>query len=280
MLDTNPNAMDTVRRDQPALTASMTIARRVPHSAFLGSRAMMHVDTEGHTGTNNSGASLLFIASRAGHIAAVEFLLAHGASVDVCHPKGATPLLIASQENNPAVVALLLGAGASVDLSDDDGWTPLHIASRGNSIEASKHLGGAGVAPLNSASQANSIDVMKHLLAAGASRDLAKAQGYTPLAVTKHYKHTAAVELLEAHLIRLMVALVMRKLLYSGEDPTVTRQYRQHTLSALTLAGNSYMPTSAAEDVFQVSTMAVRRVYVVLIVICNALHCTDQLAGL
>jgi hypothetical protein len=49
MLDTNPNAMDTVRRDQPALTASMTIARRVPHSAFLGSLAMMQVDTEGMT---------------------------------------------------------------------------------------------------------------------------------------------------------------------------------------------------------------------------------------
>ena len=38
---------------------------------------------------------------------------------------------------------------------------------------------------------------MKQLLAAGASRDIA-IQGFAPLALAKHFKRTAAAELLEA----------------------------------------------------------------------------------
>jgi len=190
------------------------------------------VDAEDHTGANNIGASALFCASRAGHVAVVQFLLTFGASVDLAKPNGATPLHVASQENHVEVVAVLLDGGASVD----GGYTPLFAASAKNSIGA-----------------------MKQLLAAGASRDIA-VRGYTmepntryhggltPLQVAKHFNHTAAVELLEAwplispHL--LMVATItgnsaaVRELLHSGEDPVFTVQHQQHTLSALVLARN------------------------------------------
>ena len=97
--------------------------------------------------------------------------------------------------------------------------------------------------PLLMAFQRNNIEVMKHLLAAGASRVLA-IQGWTPLKIAKHYEHTAAVELLEVwpHLTQLIIAAGMRQegtvweLLHSGEDPTLTVQYQQQTLSEITLA--------------------------------------------
>ena len=281
------------------------------------------MDADGHTGANNIGASALFCASRAGHVAVVQLLLTFGASVDLAKPNGATSLYIASYNNHIEVVTVLLDGGASVDLAADGGWTPLHAASMKNNIEVVtvlvdagasvdlaaddgrtplyvasyyNHIGvvtllidagasvdlaqddgrnplfiasmknnievvtllidrGASVdlaadgggTPLYVASYNNRIEVMKQLLAAGASRDIA-AQGYTPLRVAKHYKHTAAVELLEAwpllsqHL--LMVATVtgnsaaVRELLHSGEDPSFTMQYQQHTLSALVLARN------------------------------------------
>merc|ERR1711865_118796 len=75
--------------------------------------------------------------------------------------------------------------------------------------------------------------------------------------IAKHYKHTAAVELLEVwpQLTRLMVAAIMRQegimreLLHSGEDPTVTVQYQQQTLSALTLATSNESTCSWAAPV-------------------------------
>ena len=130
-------------------------------------------------------------------------------------------------------VTLLLGDGASVDLAANGGSTPLYIAT-----------------------QENNIEIMKHLLAAGASMDLA-VQGWTPLKLAKYNKHTATVELLEVwpHLTRLMVAAVMRQegtvweLLHSGEDPTLTVQYQQQTLSAITLATSNESTCSWAAPV-------------------------------
>merc|ERR1712195_420017 len=90
------------------------------------------VDAEDHTGANNIGASALFCASRAGHVAVVQFLLTFGASVDLAKPNGATPLHVASQENHVEVVAVLLDGGASVD----GGYTPLQVAKHFNHTAA------------------------------------------------------------------------------------------------------------------------------------------------
>ena len=208
---------------------------------------------EGHTGANNIGASALFCASRAGHVGVVQLLLTVGASVDLATPKGVTSLYIACQGNHIKVVAVLLDAGASVDLAADGGWTPLYAASCNNSIEVVAVLLDRGASvdlatddgwtPLHTASYKNKIEAMKQLLAAGASRDIA-VQGYTPLRVAKHLKHLKleAWPLLSQH--QLMVATVtgnseaVRQLLHSGEDPTLTVQYQQHTLSVLVFARN------------------------------------------
>ena len=204
-----------------------------------------------------NGVTALYIACQENKIELVTVLLDRGASMDLAMKNGRTPLLVASYYNNIDVVTLLLDRGASVDLAADDGSTHLYIASQKNNIEvvtllldrgASVDLAAeSGCTPLYVASAKNNIGVMKQLLAAGASRDIA-VQGYTPLKVAKHFKHTAAVELLEAWPLlsqhQLMVATVtgnsaaVRELLHSGEDPAFTVQSQQHTLSALVLARN------------------------------------------
>ena len=203
------------------------------------------------------GSTPLHIACQQNNIEVVTLLIDAGASVDLAMNGGSTPLHIACQENHIEVVTVLLDAGASADLAMNGGWTPLYVASLENSIGAVTLLIDAGASidladddgytPLYTASVKNRIEVMKQLLAAGASRDLA-VQGFNPLKIAKHFKHTAAVELLEAwpllSLHLLMVATVtrnsaaVRELLHSGEDPALTVQYQQHTLSALVLARN------------------------------------------
>ena len=165
--------------------------------------------------------------------------MGHGASVDKGKPNGTIPLLVACQENNICLVVAVLGAGGSVDLPRDGEYTPLYIASQENHVDVVIVLLGVGASvdlatdngatPLHAASQENTIKVIEQLLADGVSMDLT-VQGYTPLKLAKHFNHTAAVELLEfrPQLTQLMVAAVMRqegilrKLLRSGEDPTLT----------------------------------------------------------
>ena len=180
-------------------------------------------------------------------------LLGAGASIDMATDDGFTPLYIASQKNNPGVVALLLGAAASVDLATRTGIIPLLIASQTNSPGVVALPLGAGASAdlamdngytsLRTACKRNNTEVMKHPLAAGVPMDLA-VHGWTPLKISKHFNHTATMELLEVwpHLTRLMVDAIMRQegimreLLHSGEDPAVTVQYQQHNVRALTLA--------------------------------------------
>merc|ERR1712195_440356 len=150
------------------------------------------VDAEDHTGAHNIGASALFCASRAGHVAVVQFLLTFGASVDLGKPNGATPLHVASQENHVEVVAVLLDGGASRD-----------IAVRGYTMEPNTRYHG-GYTPLQVAKHFN------HTVAV----ELLEAWPLIsphPLMVATITGNSAAV----------------RELLHSGEDPVSTVQHQQ-----------------------------------------------------
>ena len=76
---------------------------------------------------DGDGWTALMHASAEGHIAAVEALLAAGASSNVgedTHDKW-TALTHAASNDAEAVVALLVGAGADVNHTDVQGWTAL-----------------------------------------------------------------------------------------------------------------------------------------------------------
>ena len=75
------------------------------------------------------GRSAMHHAATKGHVEAVRWLLAHGASVDARDGAGATPLADAAFGGHAAVVDLLLRAGADARARDDFGRTPFSIAA-------------------------------------------------------------------------------------------------------------------------------------------------------
>ena len=74
------------------------------------------------------GATVLGEAAAAGHRAAISFLLAHGAPIDLTDRLGFTPLLYAVSWHNAASVRVLLAHHANITLRDPQGRTPLQLA--------------------------------------------------------------------------------------------------------------------------------------------------------
>jgi hypothetical protein len=72
----------------------------------------------------------LLIAANEGQEAIVQYLLDHGAAVNVRDDYGRTPLILAAHHYpNQSVVKLLLKAGADVNARDGDGKTALMLAA-------------------------------------------------------------------------------------------------------------------------------------------------------
>jgi ankyrin repeat protein len=71
----------------------------------------------------------LYYSSAAGHVEVVEFLLAHGADIELGNDHDERPLAKAAKFNNYDVAKILLEHGAKVNCKDDLGYTPLHEAS-------------------------------------------------------------------------------------------------------------------------------------------------------
>lgn len=119
-------------------------------------------------------------AAAHGHVAVIDVLVKHGASVNARCAGGGTPLMMAAHYDNVAAMAKLVAAGADVDDCDDMGMTALHSAvARGN----------AGV--------------VKALLEAGAQPDLKDAAGRTAL--------DAAGDFQQAELQRLLLGRGAKK---------------------------------------------------------------------
>lgn len=129
----------------------------------------------------------LWDASKAGHLAAVERLLAVGASVNAVSTDlvGQTALQAASRGGHREVVERLLAAGAKVNghsALDHVGGTALQEASGGGHLEVVEQLLAAGAdvnaAPaslgrtaLQAASKGGHLEIVERLLAAGADVD-------------------------------------------------------------------------------------------------------------
>ena len=89
---------------------------------------------------DSGGATALFIASQNGHLAAVRFLLDHGAQVDLPLPTKATPLYVACQNGHLQIAEALLAFGAVPNSQTDDEATPLFIAAQMGHLEIVKKL--------------------------------------------------------------------------------------------------------------------------------------------
>lgn len=75
----------------------------------------------------SQGRSALHIAAQTGSVPAIQFLLAHGAKVDLRNSEGETPLHDAAFSAHPEAIRALLDAGADINLPTGDyNYTALH----------------------------------------------------------------------------------------------------------------------------------------------------------
>ena len=89
---------------------------------------------------DDNGSCALICAAKGGHRECVQFLLRHGAAVDVFDNEASTPLLEAVISDHTAVVWELLQAKADPNLCDKDGTSPLHWAAYFGGVDCVRSL--------------------------------------------------------------------------------------------------------------------------------------------
>ena len=91
------------------------------------------------------GMEELYYAAEADNVEVVELLIAAGAAVDARNNFGCTPLHKAAKCGNTAVVEMLLRAGADPNIRDNGGDTPLHRCAYYGNIKIAEMLVEYGV---------------------------------------------------------------------------------------------------------------------------------------
>ena len=127
------------------------------------------------------GFTPLHLASGKGHIEIVEFLLNHGADIELEIFNGETPLMLAAQHarhRRYETIKTLLEHGAKVNHKDEDGRTALHYAAMYSGKEVMNLLISYGadvnakeeyqITPLHRAAMLNNIEAVKALVEHGA----------------------------------------------------------------------------------------------------------------
>lgn len=93
---------------------------------------------------NNDLYTPLMLASQAGHINVVNYLLMHCANCNLQGKAGATPLILSSFAGKVEVAKLLLEKGANVNLRNTDGYDALFHAAEQGDIEMFKLFANCG----------------------------------------------------------------------------------------------------------------------------------------
>jgi formylglycine-generating enzyme required for sulfatase activity len=82
----------------------------------------------------DKGANALHLAAQNGHLPVVRALIARGAAVDAVEARGATPLHLAVNRGHPEVVQFLLDHGADQNARLNSGTTTRELAENGNPL--------------------------------------------------------------------------------------------------------------------------------------------------
>jgi ankyrin repeat protein len=116
---------------RPELAKELTLKESVRIGDLDLVKRFLMVSPVQATTNDEHGLTLLHYAAMEGHKEVAEFLIGHGATVDVPDDEGQTPLWLAAAHGRTGVVKLLISLKAEPNVKSKDGVTPLHVAARG-----------------------------------------------------------------------------------------------------------------------------------------------------
>lgn len=134
-------------------------------------------------------------ALKGGHSNIARQLIRAGADPNKAEKNGDTALLhVCSHRGSLETMQLLLEHGANVNAIDRDGETPLHSVCKSRDLRAVKLLlahgsdvhyrlrwNGSKETPLHYSARAGTLDIARALIEGGASKQAAKANGFSPI---------------------------------------------------------------------------------------------------
>lgn len=122
----------------------------------IGEQALQHAAWKGHLAAvrwlvehgarlNREGKewSALHYAAFAGHAEILRYLLERGADVNALSTNGSTPLMMAAREGREAIAKYLLTAGARRDIVNEHGDDAMRWAMRNNQLRIAREIGGS-----------------------------------------------------------------------------------------------------------------------------------------
>jgi ankyrin len=154
------------------------------------------------------GLTPLHVATQAGNVEAVRFLLRHGAQLQGRDTSDNTPLHLACQAGDAPMAALLLEAGAEVSARNGVGNQPVHLAAGTGDAALLRLLlqhgasaiiaGQYDYVPLHRAAAIGSPGAVELLLARGTNVAITDCSGRTPLHWAARNGHLTTAKLLLA----------------------------------------------------------------------------------
>ncbi len=201
----NPPIVEAITKGNIADVKSLLMAGGDPNARQLFTPIRLYflpftvIDSDA-----SNAMTILMLASQAGSMEIVEYLLANGAEIDVITATGCTALNSAIDKSHMNIAKLLISRGADVNIrSPFDGATPLLLATLEQKLDFVKLLleNGANVnardeSGFTALMEAGSTEIVQVLLAFGADVNAKNNEGGTALQYAKEQNLEEIVELL------------------------------------------------------------------------------------
>lgn len=198
-----------IPRTEEEIVLHVVNTKNLVDAVMSGRFDLLKLMVEEHGIKPTEGRSIFAIhtAAHSGREDMAEYLIQHGASVDVLNEHKRTPLHIAADKGQANMAAFLIGKGADVNASDSFDKQPLHYAIKQGHEDIARQLIGAGAVinqgdylgktPLHLAAKYNRTATVALLLSKGAEKDAKSSDNMTPWDYANCAGHTLLLEELQ-----------------------------------------------------------------------------------